>query len=89
MRRAVCWQNNGTNRQTELAGELEVPLIAKGNGHDRAGSVPHQDVISNPDRDPLVIDRVDRVRASEDSGPDFLESSDIRSISVSSRALIR
>ena len=30
-------------------------------GHDRPGAVAHQDVVGDPDRDRLAVDRVDRV----------------------------
>lgn len=42
--------------------------IVGGNGHDGSGSVAHQDIIRDPDRDPVAVDRVDRVSAGEDAG---------------------
>jgi len=31
--------------ETELAGEIQVPLIVSGDGHDRAGAVPGEHVV--------------------------------------------
>ena len=31
--------------------ELEVALVVRGHGHDRAGAVAHQHVVGDPDRD--------------------------------------
>ncbi len=56
------------DRQVIFAGKIEVALVMRGDGHDRAGAVAHQDVIGDPDRDPLTVDRVDCVTASEDAG---------------------
>ena len=39
-----------------------------GHGHDRAGAVVHQDVVGDPDREALAVDRVRRVMAGEDAG---------------------
>jgi hypothetical protein len=39
--------------------ELEVAFVVARHGHDRAGSVAHQDVVGDPDRDALAVDRVD------------------------------
>ena len=52
----------------KLAGELKVALIVRGNRHNRAGTVACQDVVGDPDRDRLVVDRVDRIGAGEDAG---------------------
>ena len=40
----------------------------RGNSHDRAGAVVRQHVVGRPDRQPLAVDRVDRVAAQEDAG---------------------
>ena len=40
------------DRQTVLARELEVALVAAGDGHDRARAVVHQHVVGDPDRAP-------------------------------------
>ncbi len=45
----------------------------RGDGHDRAGAVAHEDVVGDPDRDLLIVDRIDRVRAGEDAGLAFGE----------------
>ena len=56
------------DRQAELAGELEVALVAARHRHDRPGAVAHQHVVGDPDRDLLAVDRVDRGRAGEHAG---------------------
>ena len=48
--------------------EREVALVVRGHGHDRAGAVVHQHVVGDPDRDALVVHRVDGVEAGEDAG---------------------
>ena len=58
----------GTNRQVELLREFEIALVVRGHGHDRAGAVAHQHVVGDPDRDLLVVHRIDRVGAGEDAG---------------------
>ncbi len=53
--------------QAELAGKIKVALIVRGNGHDRARAVAHQDIIGDPDRDRLPVDGVGRIRARKDA----------------------
>ena len=55
------------DRQPVALREVEVALVVRGDGHDRAGAVPHQDVVGDPDRDPLVVHRVDGLAAGEDA----------------------
>ena len=55
------------DRQVVALGELAVALVVRRDGHDRAGSVVHQHVVGDPDRDPLVVDRVDDVVAGEET----------------------
>ena len=45
--------DDADDRQAEGRRELEVALVVAGDGHDRAGAVAHQDVVGDPDRDPL------------------------------------
>ena len=59
---------DGGDRQPELAGELEVALVAARHGHDRAGAVAHQHVVGDPHRDRLAVERVGGVRAGEHAG---------------------
>ena len=54
--------------QAVLLGELEVALVVGGDAHDRAGAVAGQHVVGDVDRDPLAVERVDRVGADEDAG---------------------
>ena len=60
--------DDASDRQPEFAGEVEVALVVGGDGHDRACAVAGQDVIGDPDRDALAVDRVRRVRPGEDAG---------------------
>ena len=39
----------------------------RGHGHDRARAVCDQDIVRNPDRDPLAVERVDRETAGRNS----------------------
>ena len=54
--------------QAERLGELGVALVVGGDSHDRAGAIVHQDVVGDPDRQLLAIDRVDDMQAGEDAG---------------------
>ena len=56
------------DRQPERRRELAVALVVRRDGHDRAGAVVHQDVVGDPDREPLAVDGVRRVVAGEDAG---------------------
>ena len=56
------------DRQLELLRELEVPLVVRRDGHDRAGAVAHHHVIGDPHGDLLAVDRVGGEGAGEDSG---------------------
>ena len=53
------------DRQTELAGELEVALVVGRDGHDGPGAVANEHVIGDPDRDLLLVHRIDGVGAGE------------------------
>ena len=61
-------RHDPSDGQSELRGEGEVALVVGGHGHDRAGAVPGQDVVGDEDRDPLAVDRVDRLRADGHAG---------------------
>ncbi len=58
---------HGADRQAEYLRELEVPLVVRGDCHDRAGAVPHQHVVGDEHGQPLAGHRVDRVGAGEDA----------------------
>src|SRR5690625_976475 len=58
----------GAHLETELAGELEVPLVVGRDGHDRAGAVGGEDVVGNPDGHAFAVHRVYRVGADELAG---------------------
>ena len=57
-----------SDRELELRGELEVPLVVRRDRHDGAGAVLHQDVVGNPDRDRFTRRRIAGVGADEDTG---------------------
>ena len=50
------------NRQVELLGKLPVPIVMRRHGHDRPRPVADQNVIAYPDRNPLAVHRVNRIR---------------------------
>ena len=54
--------------EAELRRELEVALVVGRDGHDRAGAVAGQDVVSDEDRDPLAIDGIDGVGSDRHGG---------------------
>ena len=60
------------NGQLKFPGELVVALVMGRDRHDRARAVSHQHVVRNPDRDALVVDRVDGIAACEDAGLLFI-----------------
>ena len=60
--------DRANDRQVEDLGEFPVAFVLSGNCHDRPGAVADQHVIGDPDRDLLVVDRVDGVGAGEDAG---------------------
>ena len=71
---AVVLRGRAVGRRDDLAdldpvalGERVVALVVRGHRHDRAGAVLHQDVVGDPDRDRLAVDRVDGVAAGEDA----------------------
>ncbi len=56
------------DRQVEGPGELPIPLVLVGNGHDGAGAVIQHDVVRDEDRNASTGDGVDCERADEDAG---------------------
>ena len=60
--------HDAPDRQAELRSRTEVALVVGGHGHDRARAVAGQHVVGDEDRDPLAVDRVDRVGAERDAG---------------------
>ena len=56
-----------TGRSNALR-EVEVALVVRGHGHDRAGAVVGQHVVGGVDRHLLAVDRVDRDDAEVDAG---------------------
>ena len=76
------------DRQVEGLGELEIALVVRGDGHDRAGAVVHQHVVGDPDPERLAGRRVHGMTAREDAGllprriGALLDGSDGRAIDV-------
>ncbi len=56
------------DRQVERLGELPVPLVLPGHGHDRPGAVVGQHVVGRVDGQLPAGDRVGCVHAQEDTG---------------------
>ncbi len=65
------------DRQAERLRELEIAVVVRGDGHDRAGPVLHQDVVGYPDRNALAVDGVRREAACLDA---CLLSIDLRAL---------
>ncbi len=60
--------DDGTDLETERLGEVEVALVVRGHGHDRAGAVLHQHVVGDEHRDLLAVDRVGDGAAEGNAG---------------------
>ncbi len=86
-RRLAARIDDRHDRQLELPGKLEIALVVRRHGHDRAGAVAGQHIVGDPDRHRLVVDRIDGIRAGEDAGL-FLGQS-VRSRSLLRRRLAR
>ena len=56
------------NVESVFLGELVVPLVVRGDGHDGAGAVVHEDVVGDPDGHRFVVERID----GEASGVDAM-----------------
>ncbi len=56
------------HRQAERAGELQVALVVRGDGHDGPGAVAHQHVVREEHRDLAARDGIGRVTAGEHPG---------------------
>ena len=67
-RRILAGVYNDLNGQPECSGEVEVALIVRGHGHDRAGAVVGQHIVRCPHLDAFTVDRVDRVALQEHAG---------------------
>ena len=65
--------------EPELAGELEVALVAARHRHDRAGAVAHQHVVGDPDRDLGAVSGL--MAYAPVNTPVFSRVSSVRSIS--------
>ena len=51
----------------KLIGEFKVTLVMSWNGHDCSGPVTDQHIVSDPDRNLLAINRIDRIATGENS----------------------
>ena len=61
----VVREDDGNDRKVVLLGELEVALVAAGDGHDGTGAVVGDDVVGHPHGNLLAVDRVHHVAARE------------------------
>jgi hypothetical protein len=55
------------DRQVEFGRELEISRVVRRYGHDGPRAITDQYVVGDPDRDRLLVDRVPRVRAGENT----------------------
>ena len=76
-RRADVWgrtigaggtRDHRADREIERARELPVALIVRRHRHDGARAVRDENIVGDPDRDPLAADRVLGIGAREDAG---------------------
>ena len=67
-RHVCCGLNDNDNRQTELFCKFQVAIIVSRDTADRAGPIPKQHVISDPDWNLLVGRRIDRVGPGKHAG---------------------
>ena len=56
---------DGNDLEAVFGGELEVALVVRGDGHDRARPVGHEHVVGDPDGDALAVEGVEGVGAGE------------------------
>ena len=61
--------------QIELLRKLEVTSVMSRYGHDGAGSVTHKYIISNPDWNLFIINRINSITACKDTRFFFIEFS--------------
>ncbi len=66
-RRALSRLDDLADLQAVALGEGVVALVVRRHTHDRAGPVLHQHVVGDPDRDALLVDRVQDVTAGGDA----------------------
>ena len=65
----VCGITDGSDDvEVEAARELPVAVVVRGHGHDRAGSVVHEDVVGNEQGHSHTVDGIVRPQAGEDTG---------------------
>ncbi len=65
--RAIDRTDHGSDGDAVLSAELEVALVVRGDGHDRAGAVFHQHKVADPDGDALGAIRIESVEAGEEA----------------------
>ena len=64
----IAGVDDDAHRQVERAREVQVALVVSGHGHDRAGAIVGQHVVSGEHRDVFTIDRVDCHATQWDTG---------------------
>ena len=65
---AVRRPHDLADREVERRREVEVALVVRGHGHDRARPVVGEHVVGDVHGQPLAVHGVDRVQAGEDAG---------------------
>src|SRR5438128_5357813 len=65
---AAQWLHHFANGQMEFSRKLKIAFVMSGHAHNRACSITKQDIIGNPDWNPLVVYRISCVRAGETAG---------------------
>ncbi len=60
-------QNHDANFEVVLLGEFVVALVVRRHAHDGARAVIHQNVVRDPDRHPLAVERIDGIAPGEDA----------------------
>ena len=61
------WKNHQANFEFVLFCKLVVTLVVRGNAHDGARAVIHEDVVRHPEGNFFVVERIDGVTSSEDA----------------------
>jgi hypothetical protein len=61
------WLNGAHDGKPVDRGEVPVALVFGGDGHDRPGAVPHEDVVGDVERDGFAGEGVANVGTDEDA----------------------
>ena len=67
------WRDDLTNRQRILLRKFKIAFVMSRHTHHCARAIIHQDVVCDPDRQELAVERIDRQLAGVDSQLLFLD----------------